>query len=125
MRSLVKKPLHTLELNISGSYIHGRQEKQMTNSPRKSLLMKIIVEESEKTKRAREKLKQKIDRTDKKITEKALKETSQEIAGWIERHSTDRILVEKDISLFDQNRNSAKMSRSIEKLAEELKNEHH
>jgi hypothetical protein len=87
---------------------------------RKSLLMKIIAEESEKTKKAREKIKQKLDKTDKEITEKALQDSSQEIAGWIERHSSDRLSVEKDISLFDQNRNSAKMSRNIEKLAEEL-----
>ncbi|MGH2613371.1 MAG: hypothetical protein ACRDFB_10045 [Rhabdochlamydiaceae bacterium] len=92
----------------------------MATSPRKSFLLKIIAEESEKTKKAREKLKQKLDQTDKKLTEQALKDTSQEIAGWIDRHSSDRISVEKDISLFDQNRNSAKMSRTIEKLAEEL-----
>ena len=97
----------------------------MPNSIRKSLLLKIIAEESEKTKKAREKLKQKFDKSDKKITEKALKDKSQEIAGWIERHSSDRLSVEKDISLFDQNRNSAKMSKTLEKLAEDLKNEHH
>lgn len=88
---------------------------------KKNLLLKIIAEESEKTKRAREKLRAKLDRTDKKITEKALQDKSQEIASWIERHSSDRLSVDKDISLFDQNRNSAKMSKSIEKLAEELK----
>jgi hypothetical protein len=92
----------------------------MPKSIKKNLLLKIIAEESEKTKKAREKLKQKIDRTDKKITEKALQDKAQEIASWIERHASDRLSVEKDISLFDQNRNSAKMSRSIEKLAEEL-----
>jgi hypothetical protein len=97
----------------------------MPASVKKSFLMKIVAEESEKTKKAREKLKQKLDKTDKKITQQALKDKSQEIMEWIERHSADRISVEKDISLFDQNRNSAKMSRTIEKLAEELKNERH
>jgi hypothetical protein len=92
-------------------------------SMKKDLLLKVIAGESEKTKRAREKLKAKFDRTDKKITEKALKDKAQEIASWIERHSLDRLSVDKDISLFDQNRNSAKMSKSIEKLAEEIKNE--
>lgn len=90
---------------------------------RKSLLLKIIAEESEKTKKARAKLQVKLERTDKKLTAEALKKQSNEIAGWIERHSSDRISVEKDISLFDQNRNSAKMSRTIEKLAEELAKE--
>lgn len=92
----------------------------MTASTRKSLLLKIIAEESEKTKKSRQKLKEQIEKTEKKLTPKALQDKSQEIAGWIERHSSDRITVEKDISLFDQNRNSAKMSRAIEKLAEEL-----
>ncbi len=87
---------------------------------RKSPLMKIIVDESDKTKRARQKLKAKLDGTDKKVTDAALKNSSQEIAGWIERHSSERISVEKDISLFDQNQNSAKMSRSVKKLAEQL-----
>ncbi len=97
----------------------------MPTSLKKNLRMKIVAEESEKTKKAREKLKKKFDRTDKKLTEEALQDKSQEIAGWIERHSSDRISVEKDISLFDQNRNSAKMSRAVEKLATDLKNEHH
>ncbi len=101
----------------------------MVESIRKNPLMKIVIEESDKTKRARQKLKAKLDSTDNKVTETALKNTSREIAGWIERHSSERISVEKDISLFDQNQNSAKMSRSVEKLAEqlamELKNERH
>jgi actin-related protein len=87
---------------------------------KKSLLVKVVVAESEKTKKAREKLKQKLDKTDEKLTEKALRDKSQEIAEWIDRHSSDRIPVEKDVSLFDQNRNSAKMSRSVERLAKEL-----
>ena len=97
----------------------------MGQTLRKSILLKIIADESEKTKKVRAKLKERLDKTDKKLTDEALKAKSKEIAGWIERHSSDRVSVQKEISLFDQNRNSAKMSRSIEKLAEELKNEHH
>lgn len=92
----------------------------MAGSPRKNLQMKILAEESPKTKKAREKLKQQLIRTEKKLTPQALEKKSQEISQWIERHSSDRLSVQKDISLFDQNRNSAKMSRNIEKLAEEL-----
>ena len=88
---------------------------------KKSLLMKVVVGESEKTKKAREKLKQKLEKADKKLTETALRNKSQEIAERIDRHSSDRISVEKDLSLFDQNRNSAKMSRLVEKLAASLK----
>ena len=47
----------------------------------------------------------------------ALKDKSQEIAEWIDRHAHDRLSVEKDISLFDRNQNSAKISPSLEKLA--------
>jgi hypothetical protein len=83
--------------------------------------MKIIADESEKTKKARAKLKEKLDKTDKKLTQEALLKKSHEIAGWIERHSSDRVSVKKEISLFDQNRNSAKMSPAIEKMVEELK----
>lgn len=82
--------------------------------------MKQIAQESEKTKRARQKLKKKIENMEKKITPQALKAKSQEIAQWIERHSASRVPVHKDISLFDHNRNSAKRSRSVEKFAEEL-----
>lgn len=92
----------------------------MRASTKKSLEMKIIAEESEKTKRSREKLKQKISKLDEKFSKKALEAKSLEIAGRIERNSSGRIPVDKDISLFDQNRNSAKMSRTVEKLAEEL-----
>ncbi len=110
--------LKRVEQNTEGTYIPGRQEQRMSSGLRKSLLM--IAEESEKTKKARKKLKSKLDGTDKKMTEKAIKDKSLQIAGWIERHLPDRISVEKEISLFDQNRNSAKMSRVIEKMAQEL-----
>jgi hypothetical protein len=81
----------------------------------------VIAEESAKTKKARAKLKAKLDATDKKLKNQTLGKKSQEIAKWIERHASDRVQVKKDISLFDQNRNSAKMSRNTEKVAEELK----
>lgn len=92
----------------------------MPESLGKNLPMKVLAEESAKTKKAREKLKQQLIKTQKKLTPEALEKKSQEISQWIERHSSDRLAVQKDISLFDQNRNSAKMSRNIEKLAEEL-----
>lgn len=99
----------------------------MGMSLRKSLILGVIAEESSKTKKAREKLKSKLDAAEKKLKnqpiEKSLGKKSQEIAKWIERHSQDRLTVKKDISLFDQNRNSAKMSRNIEKRAEELASE--
>lgn len=88
---------------------------------RKSLILGVLAEESAKTKKARAKLKEKLDATDKKVTPQALEKKSQEISKWIERHAHDRVVVKKDISLFDQNQNSAKMSRNTEKVAEEIK----
>ena len=95
-------------------------EAVMPMTLRKSLKLGLVAEESEKTKKARAKLKEKLDRAEKKVKGEGLEKKSQEIAEWIERHSHDRVVVKKDISLFDQNRNSAKMSRSLEKMAEEL-----
>lgn len=87
---------------------------------RKRLKLGLVAEESEKTRKARAKLKEKLERTEKKIGGEGLEKKSQEIAEWIERHSHERVAVKKDISLFDQNQNSAKMSRSVEKIAEEI-----
>ncbi len=87
---------------------------------RKSLISRVVAEESAKTKKARAKLKEKLDAIDRKVSPQALAKKSQEIYQWIERHTKDRIPVNKDISLFDQNQNSAKMSRNTEKMAEEI-----
>jgi len=92
----------------------------MVMTLRKSLILGVLAEESGKTKKARAKLKNKLDATEKKLKDQTLDKKSQEISKWIERHAHDRVSVKKDISLFDQNRNSAKMSRNTEKLAEEL-----
>lgn len=83
-------------------------------------MMGLIVEESQKTKKARKKLRERMDNLEKKVTPQALKRKSEEITRWIERHSADRIPVQKDIPLFDKNANPAKPSRGIEKMAEEL-----
>ena len=90
---------------------------------KKKLALGDLIEESSKTKKAREKLKEKLDAADKKITPEALKRKSQEISKWIERHADGRVSVKKDISLFDQNQNSVKISRNTEKVIEELKRE--
>ncbi len=92
----------------------------MPTTPKNNAQIKKLAEESPKTQKARSKLKKKLSKTEGQLTSKALKAKSVEIAQWIERYSSDRLPVQKDISLFDQNRNSAKMSRSTEKLAEEL-----
>ena len=92
----------------------------MLDNSKKSAQAKAAADESPKTQKARHKIKKKLDKLEAQITPKALKAKSVEIAEWIEKYSADRVTVQKDLSLFDQNRNSVKMSRSVEKLAQEL-----
>ena len=87
---------------------------------RKSLILGVIAEESAKTKKARRKLKERLDEVEKKMTPEALEQKSQEVQRRIARHASDRVPVQKEISLFDKNRNSARSSRAVEKLAQEL-----
>lgn len=80
-----------------------------------------IAEESSKTKKAREKLKKQLARNGNKITPQALEEATQEIHRWTARHASQRIILKtKSISLFDENQNSIKPSRSIQQLRELL-----
>lgn len=81
-------------------------------------LKKGLALESEKTKRAREKLKRRLESIDKKVTPQALERKSVEIHRWIARHASHRIVLRtKAISLFDENKNTAETSGKIAKLA--------
>jgi hypothetical protein len=92
----------------------------MAMTLKKSLMLGVIAEESSKTKKARRKLKERLVELEKSVTPEALEKKSQEVHRRIARHASDRVSVEKDISLFDGNQNPAKPSRAIAKLAEEL-----
>lgn len=82
---------------------------------------KAIAEESFKTKKAREKLKKRLELMDAKITKEALEKKNIEIHRWISRHADRRIaLKDKSISLFDENQNTADVSHKISKLAEKF-----
>ncbi|HSX03694.1 MAG TPA: hypothetical protein VLG76_03090 [Rhabdochlamydiaceae bacterium] len=83
---------------------------------------KEIAEESIKTKKARQKLKKRLDALDQKITPQALKEKSLQIHRWIAKHAQKRVVLrEKSISLFDENQNAAQLSQRIAKIAEQIK----
>lgn len=83
---------------------------------------KEIAEESLKTKKAREKLKKKLEDQDRQITPQALERKSIEIHNWIAKHAHQRVtLKEKSISLFDENQHAAKLSEKITKVAEQLR----
>lgn len=88
----------------------------MAMGMRKSLATGVPVEESQKTKKARRKLEEKLNTKEKKMTKEALQNKSEEIARWIERHASDRVAVEKEIALFDRNQNSVAPSKEVLKL---------
>jgi hypothetical protein len=82
---------------------------------------KQLADESQKTQKAREKLKKKLQDNDKKITPQALKKKSVEIHHWINRHAKHRIILKsKSISLFDENQNTARISQRIRTLVDQL-----
>lgn len=90
--------------------------------PEKNSKKKSLAEESQKTKKAREKLKKHLEMCDAKITKEALEKKILEIHRWISRHADNRIaLKNKSISLFDENQNAADVSARIEGLAKRLR----
>jgi len=80
-----------------------------------------IAEESDKTRRAREKLKKKLEATDKKITPQALEKKTDEIHRWIARHAHHRIVLKSKISLFDENEHAAEVSHRISHFINDIK----
>jgi hypothetical protein len=77
-----------------------------------------IALESNKTKRAREKLRREWGRQEKLITPEALAETVEKIHQWIASHAAQRVSVlSKEIKLFDQNKNAAALSKKVERFA--------
>lgn len=80
------------------------------------------IKESEKTKRAREKLKKRLNSLEQEITQEALKKKIIEIHDRITRHSSSRtILSRKTISLFDNNQNAAKISNKVNSIYQKMK----
>lgn len=85
---------------------------------------KRIVPESQKTRKARAKLQKHWDEVEKRITPEALREKTDEIHRWIARHHHHRVLLKnKNISLFDENQNAAKISQRVTGLARKLQDE--
>jgi hypothetical protein len=83
---------------------------------------KEIAKESEKTKKARVKLQKKLEKIDRLVTQEGLKRKVQEIHYWISRHSSNRVtLKNKNISLFDENQNTARCSQRIASILETLR----
>ncbi|MEI6242352.1 MAG: hypothetical protein WCP39_02980 [Chlamydiota bacterium] len=85
---------------------------------------KGLVNESAKTRKAREKLKLQHRIQDEKITSEALDNTTEDIRRWISKHASNRVILrDKNISLFNENQNPAKISRTIESVFQKIKKE--
>lgn len=81
-----------------------------------------IAEESEKTKKTREKLRKRLKEMDQGITPQALKRKSSEIHRWIARRASERVVLKsKSISLFDENQNAAALSQKVAAAMNKLK----
>ena len=93
----------------------------MDASPSSKDKEKPLVEESFKTKKAREKLRRRLEDMDAQVTKEALNKKSVEIHRWISRNANGRLsLRDKKISLFDENENAAEVSLRVAKIAEQL-----
>lgn len=85
---------------------------------------KNIAPESEKTKKAREKLRKQWEKQDLLITASALARTIEKIHEWIASNAMNRVaLRNKEIRLFDQNQNVAALSRKVQLFALKLSQE--
>jgi predicted DNA-binding helix-hairpin-helix protein len=82
---------------------------------------RVVAEESERTKKAREKIQGQMERISARITPESLQKKSAEIQDWIARHSNIReTLKDKSITLFAENQNSASYSSRIDQIRKEL-----
>ena len=83
---------------------------------------KVVVQESLKTKKIREKIRKSWANFDQLVTPEALKVQVEEIHRWIARHAKSRIrLKNKKISLFDENQNTAKIGPRVRAIAQRLR----
>ncbi len=83
---------------------------------------KNIAKESDKTQKAREKLKKQLSDIEKQVTQEALKRKVEEIHHWIARHAPGRVVLRsKKISLFDENQNAQEMSKCVSVISNKIK----
>jgi hypothetical protein len=86
---------------------------------------KILENESEKTLKIRKKIQDKIKREEEGITPEALQKKIVEMHQWIAHRAHTRTpLLEKSISLFDENENSARLSKKISRIMNQIKTDH-
>lgn len=83
--------------------------------------MKIVAEESDQTKRAREKVRRLIDGQKKGITKEALLQKIADIQRHIAKNASSRVELPKErVSLFDQNVPFEQSADSVEKIVQKI-----
>ena len=83
-----------------------------------------LAPESAKIRKTREKLLKHHEDADSKITPEALKQMAEEIHRWIARHAQVRVpLKDKNIALFDENQNAARISQRVSAIAQKIQEE--
>ena len=84
-------------------------------------MKKKLAEETDRTIKARNKLKKRLGALDEQVTDKEIEKKADEIHRWISKHATNRVVLKKkSISLFDSNKNAAKMSSKLQKMADSI-----
>lgn len=84
---------------------------------------KSIAKESDKVIKARKKIELEFSNLEKKINEIALEKTKSSINQWISKYSNERVVLKnKNITLFDENQNAAKISKFIVKTSMKIQN---
>lgn len=84
-------------------------------------MKKKLAKETDRTMKARNKLKKRLGLLDDQVTDSALEKKTDEIHRWISRHANERVVLKKkSISLFDGNKNAAKLSPKLQKMADAL-----
>lgn len=84
---------------------------------------KYVAPESNKTKRAREKLIKQLEKEQQQITPQALKATAEKIYKWIGDNAKQRVAIKKkSIRLFNQNKDAASLSKKVQMIAASLQN---
>lgn len=81
----------------------------------------LCIKESDKTIRAREKLKKGLEKLEGKVTQEALKKKIVEIHDRISRTAPERVHVSKGLQLFDNNQTPAKVSPKVLALFAKIK----
>ena len=91
----------------------------------KGILMgKKLAQESDKIQKIREKIRKNYNDLDEKIDLQAIEKTKAAMYYWIASHASDRVFWKmKNVSLFDENQNSAPISRFVRKSLERLSQE--